>query len=133
MNYQKRIKNHDDPLSVAIDADRENAELQEALVSAQEENSLPKANNARLRDAAREVTDWGDSLINFYDNTSCNEMKSDVDKLRSMLSEVKPQSIAAIQHDAVMKALQQVDPNNESEDRVCSIVEDYAKSLIEGE
>lgn len=48
MNYQQRIKNHDDPLSVAIDADRKITEL--------------KANNARLRDVGKVLINAMDEI-----------------------------------------------------------------------
>ena len=51
MTYQQRIKNHDDPLSVAIDADREIAELKAniaRLLKELKENSVPREEIERL-------------------------------------------------------------------------------------
>lgn len=53
-------------------------------------------------------------------------------ELARAIDETPQYSLAKIQSDAVMKSLEQVDPNNELEDRVYSIIEEYAQSLLEG-
>lgn len=131
MTYQQRIQNHDDPLSVAIDADRENAEL--------------KANNARLRQNLEMAT----TLRFVVDETGFSihgegfvDIKQVLSDTTECLEETPAQSIAAIQYDVVtdhMGKLIDLIPDYDSVkysaviNRIVENSRRLAESLIEGE
>ena len=110
-------------------------EYKRKLVEQRKEIAELKAHVERLTYYAKEVVDWGDSIVGVYDNPNCDEQQDDIKNLRGVAYSSPAQSLQEHDRQVILEMVNSGDIPLWHDRRFIQVedIEWYANNLTKGD